>query len=171
MVDLIDENGRLFGLVNIIDLLVVLLVVAMVAAGFALVSGSSPDSDAEDAQPTTTVVFESQSVEPYVAAAIQNGSVGGPEVMAVRSKTVEPATVVVPDQNGQLHVRQHPRLKDVTLTLELNTTRKSTDMLFSDVIHSGSGPTVRKRPLRIGQQLRLDVGNVTLTGNVTSIGG
>ena len=172
MVDLIDENGRLFGLVNIIDLLVVLLVVAMVVAGFALVSGSGPDSDAEDVQRTTTVVtFESQTVEPYVAESIQNGSVGGSEVVAVRSKTVESATVVVPDQNGQLHVRQNPRLKDVTLRLELNTTQTPEGFVFSSERRTDRGYLVQKRALRIGQRLRLDIGDVTVKGNITSIDG
>lgn len=161
MVALIDEDGRLFGLVNIVDLLVVLIVVAMVAAGWALLSGNlGPEPATDNSQNTTTVVtFESQAVEPYVAEAIQNGSVGGSEVVAVRSKTVEPATVVVPDQNGQLHVRQHPRKKAVTLRLELDTERSET------------GPRFRDRPLQIGQRLRLSIGNVTVTGNVTNIGG
>jgi hypothetical protein len=38
---LIDERGRLFGRVNVIDALVVLLAVAVVAAGVALVAGGA----------------------------------------------------------------------------------------------------------------------------------
>ncbi|MFB6179948.1 MAG: DUF4330 family protein [Halorientalis sp.] len=178
MVDVIDEDGRLFGLVNIVDLLVVLVVVAMVAAGWTLLSGAGPTPKptpkpaANQAQNTSTVVtFEARQVEPYVATAIPNGTVGGPEVVAVRSKSVEPATVVVPDQNGQLHVREHPRLKTVRLELELNTTRTPTGLVYTDERQTGKGPVLRQYPLRIGDHIRFDIGNVTVTGNVTAIGG
>lgn len=44
---ILDDEGRLFGLVNIVDLLVILLVLAVVAAGAALLfSGSSDDTEA-----------------------------------------------------------------------------------------------------------------------------
>ncbi len=36
---IIDEDGRLFGLINIVDALVLLLVVAVVVAGVALLTG------------------------------------------------------------------------------------------------------------------------------------
>ena len=39
--ELIDERGRLFGRVNVVDALVVLLVAAVVVAGVALVAGGS----------------------------------------------------------------------------------------------------------------------------------
>jgi len=174
MVALIDEDGRLFGLVNIVDLLVVLVVVAMVAAGWALLSGGEPSvsQPADETENTTTVVtVEADQVQPYVAAAIPNGTVGGPEVVAVRSKTVEPATVFVPDQNGQLRVREHPRLKTVRLRLELNTTQTEHGVNFMDQRQTGNGPVVEERPLRIGAEYRLDISNVTVRGNVTGIEG
>lgn len=170
MVALIDEDGRLFGLVNIVDLLVVLVVIAMVAAGWALLAGGA-EPQADQTENTTTVVrVEATQLQPYVAEAVPNGSVGGREVVAVHSKTVEPATVFVPDQNGQLRVREHPRLKTVTLRVELNTTRTGNGLQFEDVEQTGSGPIVRERPLRIGSELRLDLGDVAIRGNVTEIG-
>ena len=172
MVGIIDEDGRLFGLVNVVDLLVVLVVVAMAAAGFALVTGSLGEEQQDTTTTTTTTVtFEAQQVEPYVATAIPNGSVDGPEVVAVHSKRVAPATVVVPDQNGQLRVRQHPRLKSVTLQLELNTTQTPNGLFYTDERQTGNGPVLRKGPVLIGEQVRLGIGDVTVTGNITAIDG
>ena len=42
----IDDEGRLFGTVNIIDALVVLFVLAVAVAGFALLSGGTPSEPA-----------------------------------------------------------------------------------------------------------------------------
>jgi len=50
---LIDEDGNLFGRVNVVDALVVLLVVAVVAAGAALVMGAGTGS--ADAGPLADV--------------------------------------------------------------------------------------------------------------------
>lgn len=51
---LIDEDGRLFDVVNIIDALVILFALAGAVAGVALVTGES--TSAEEA-PTQTVIF------------------------------------------------------------------------------------------------------------------
>lgn len=48
MVELLDERGRVFGLVNVVDLLVVLLAAILVAGGVAVIFGEptlSPDRD------------------------------------------------------------------------------------------------------------------------------
>ena len=73
---IIDEEGRLFGTVNIIDALVVLFVIAIAVAGVALVTGGSGDTDT-DAEPVTrTIVFQTTDQPEYVANAIQEGPVG-----------------------------------------------------------------------------------------------
>lgn len=50
--DFIDEKGRLFGVVNVVDALVVLVVLAMVVAGVALLTGGDDaDTAPEDPEP------------------------------------------------------------------------------------------------------------------------
>jgi hypothetical protein len=49
--ELLDEQGRLFGVVNIIDVLVVLVVLAVAAAGIALVFGSTESTADRPAGP------------------------------------------------------------------------------------------------------------------------
>lgn len=79
----IDENGFLFGVINIIDALVVLLVAAVVIAGVALVL---PGED--EPQETRTIVFESTQQPEYVIDAVEEGPVPTNEIEAVESKTV-----------------------------------------------------------------------------------
>jgi hypothetical protein len=81
---IIDEEGRLFGAVNIIDALVVLFVLAVVVAGVALVTGGG----SSDGTPTRTVVVDVGQQPGYVVDAIQEGPVGTSEVVAVENKTV-----------------------------------------------------------------------------------
>lgn len=68
--EIIDEKGRLFGVVNVVDALVVLLALAVVAAGVALVIGGQSASDtgaSDDSEPTQyatvsyTVPLESEA--------------------------------------------------------------------------------------------------------------
>ena len=152
--DLIDDKGRLFGTVNIIDALAVLFVLAVVAAGAAFVLGAD---DQQSNQQQTTVTYQITGVQPYVADAIPEGPVRTDAIAAVENKTVRPTEVVVQDDAGELHERPHPRKKTVTLRLTLNTTQTDDDIQFED------------EPLEVGRDLTLDFGPVTVDGNVTAL--
>ncbi len=157
--DLIDDKGRLFGTVNIIDAVVVLLVLAVVAAGAALVLGidDQPEQASTDQPETTTITFEVTGVQSYVADAIPEGPVQSDTIAGVENKSVRPTKVIVEDRNGELHERTHPKKKTVTLHVTLNTTTTENDTLFRD------------KPLEVGRQLTLDFGPVTVEGTVTSL--
>lgn len=81
--ELIDERGRLFGRVNVIDALVVLLAVAVVAAGLALVFGggggadpTAPPGEGDETPPDTTHATVDLGEHPsYVARLVQPGNV------------------------------------------------------------------------------------------------
>ncbi len=155
---LIDDKGRLFGTVNIIDALALLFVLAAVAAGTAFVLGADDKGEtAPTDQQTTTVTFQVTGVQPYVADAIPEGPIDSDRIAAVENKSVRPTEVVVTDQNGTLHERQHPRNKTVTLRVSLNTS-----------IASGE-PQFDQEPLEVGRRLTLDFGPVTVEGAVTKI--
>jgi len=70
---LVDEEGNLFGVVNVVDALVVLLVVAVVAAGVALVN---PFASTEEATRYATVDLGEQ--RPFVAELVSEGDVLSP---------------------------------------------------------------------------------------------
>lgn len=71
--ELLDEDGNLFGVVNIIDALAVLLVLAVVAAGAALVFGGG--SDEGPAMNSTHVTLDLGQQPTYIASEINAGDV------------------------------------------------------------------------------------------------
>jgi hypothetical protein len=80
--EVIDERGRLFGRVNVIDALVVLLAVAVVAAGLALVFGgggtgpAAPGGGNDPATSNTTHATVDLGPQPrYVARLVEPGNV------------------------------------------------------------------------------------------------
>ena len=62
---IIDEKGRLFGKINLIDLLVIVLVIAIIAAvGWKLVGKKAAASVSDNTHEMTfTVLFEDQPAE------------------------------------------------------------------------------------------------------------
>lgn len=69
--ELIDERGRLFGRVNVVDALVVVLALALVVAGIAVVTSAPADQD--DRTRYATVALAEQP--PEVAALVEAGAV------------------------------------------------------------------------------------------------
>jgi hypothetical protein len=67
--EIIDEEGRLFGAVNVVDALVVLLVLAVGLAGFTLVAGGGPSGPME----TRYATLDLGSQPAYVAEQIDVG--------------------------------------------------------------------------------------------------
>jgi hypothetical protein len=151
---LIDDKGRLFGKLNVIDAFVLLLVLAVVGLGgtFALGGGSDTASDR-----TATVKIQMIEVQPYVVDAIPTGPVDSGGVVAVPNKSVGPAIVTVSTANGTLRQREHPRKRTVELTVELNVTATKEDLQFDG------------QPVEIGQRITLDLGPVTVEGVITAV--
>ena len=132
---IIDDEGRLFGAVNIIDALVVLLVLAVVVAGVALVTGGGSTGE----RPTRTVVVDVGQQPDYVVDAIEEGSVGTSEVVAVENKTA-----IGDDGNDRLRL---------TVTLAVT---KNADGL----------PTFAEERLYVGRQIQLDLSTTIVSGTV-----
>ena len=97
--NLIDEDGNLFGKVNIIDVLVVMVLAAILIAGLSLdLSAEETDSPASsEATPTpagnpgeateTTIVFRATEQPDFVVNSIEPGSVSGPAIVAIDDVT------------------------------------------------------------------------------------
>ena len=155
MVEFIDDQGNLFGRVNVVDALVVLLVLAVVVAGIALVLGGSGPSGGAQAGSNETVVyvdFRSDPVEPYVADAVPEGSIETANASRLENRSVTPADVVTQNESGALAVRQHPTHRTVTFRVGLYVTRDGDEYLYNGA------------PLEVGTTLTLDVGPTTVPG-------
>lgn len=75
--EVIDDEGRLFGVVNVVDAVAVLLVVAVVVAGVSLVlgGGGDPATDPPPELENRTVSLAFGQVSPQVATVVEPGVV------------------------------------------------------------------------------------------------
>lgn len=166
ILDLLDDRGRLFGLVNVVDALVVLLVAAVVVAGVAFVLQPAPEppEPSESPEPPETtpiqVTLQMTDVQPYLSDAIREGmsaSDGNQTIATITEVERSPSTLIVTDQNGQVLVREHPTREDLSIVARIETHE------------TAGGFTFKEEPVEIGSTITLDLGNVTIDGTVTAL--
>ncbi|MEF8820521.1 MAG: DUF4330 family protein [Haloferacaceae archaeon] len=148
---LLDEQGRLFGVVNVVDLLAVLLALAVVVAGVAVVL--QPDGSSESPELVTRhVTLDLGSQPEYVTERISAGDVAplgdGPGNLTVTD------VFVTPGGGGGSSVTVRARVRG---QLEENT--------------EGESPTVRLAggPLVLGRQLSVATSEYRVGGVVTAV--
>jgi len=119
---LIDGKGRLFGKVNIIDLLIVLLIISIVGGAYRVFFGGRSKQVVETSK--VTYDFEITNVNMEFVDAINPGdpirdSVRGNEIGTVVSKTSRNATMLNEDLiNGKYVIADVPDMYDVIITIE-----------------------------------------------------
>lgn len=146
--DIIDEEGRLFGLVNVVDALVVLLAAGVVVAGVALVNPFGPEEEEEGATRFATVEFGPQPA--YVADEVSVGD-------------------AVPDPEGNLTLTDVYRAPAdggkvaVTARVRLEGAMVPNERLGREVF------SFRGTHLRPGDELSISTADFGVTGQVTSV--
>lgn len=143
----IDEEGRLFGRVNVIDALVVLLGLAVIVAGLALIAGGGNDVPDEKLQWNATLALGAVPAES--AGLVENGTA------EFAGENVSITDVYrAPGPNGS------------TIVLaKIAAAGERTDRGF--VVGDAGGGTV----LRVGERGRLETKRYTLPATVRSVGG
>jgi hypothetical protein len=119
---LIDEKGRIFSKVNIVDLIVLVVIIALVAAVAVKFAGSrsSDDSTAvstEEQYCYATIVarLQPEEVGEYLEVGdhlVANGNYTDAEIVDVK---IEPAAYVGVNSDGLTVQSQHPIWKDITV--------------------------------------------------------
>lgn len=106
-----------------------------------------------------TLTLVREGIQPVKAAAVSKGLVESHQGATARvtDYTAAPASVVVPTDEGDLVTVDHPRQKDVRLTLSATAFRRNGDLSFHG------------RPLSLGGVVRLEFENVTIDATVTEI--
>jgi hypothetical protein len=143
---LLDDEGRLFGLVNVIDVLVVLLFLAVVVAGVTLLLPGGGEAD------TRYATIDLGEQPEYVAERISPGDEWDPDGTA-HSLTI--TDVYRFDVDGSTNV---------TIRAEINGTR-------IEPADAGDAPTLEFRGdrLRLGRTLGIDTGEYSADGQVTRV--
>ncbi|PCR90461.1 DUF4330 family protein [Natrinema ejinorense] len=118
-------------------------------------------TDQESGESTTVdAEIELENIQPAVADEFSSGmteTVRGETLVTIQSVDTEAADVVLESESGEIYLREHPKNKDVTLSVELQTRRTDTGVRF----HGDS--------LRTGDRVVLDFGTTTVSGTVTQI--
>ena len=142
--ELIDDDGRLFGAVNVIDALVVLVVVAVVVAGaaFVLSDDPAPSPDTE----TTYATLDLGVQESYIVDAIEEGDSYEPD----SSSTLRVTDVHLTPQDGNARV-----VLRVALDGQLNDQ--------DSLVYAGAPP-------RLGRSLTLETNRYTVNGQIREVG-
>jgi guanyl-specific ribonuclease Sa len=151
---LIDNEGRLFGLVNIVDILVVLLVLAVGVAGFALVTGGSAGE-----QETRFVTVDLGSQPGYIAEQITVGDewdVQGSDSFTITDVYRAPAI----DAENDTQVLLRAQINGTPLG---NTQDVTAEQQLQPISFNGG-------PLRFGDQLKIQTNKYRVAGTVTAIG-
>ncbi len=110
---------------------------------------------------TTAATVVLRGADPAFVDGVETGAVerrGETVTARVTDKRVEPATVVLTSESGNIYEREHPRNVDVTLTVELRTRQTDAGLRF------------HTRALREGTELALDLGSARINGTVTDLG-
>jgi hypothetical protein len=143
-VEILDSDGRLFGVVNVVDLLVVLLVLAVVAAGVAFVLGGD---DGEEPATTETryATVDVGTVPSYVANLVAEGD----SVGFGGGDSLEVTDVYVTDEDGGKHVLVRVRLESQVAP-------------GSDFEFDGGPP-------RVGRTLKLQTDRYSASGQITAV--
>ncbi|WP_459191159.1 DUF4330 family protein [Halosimplex sp. J119] len=137
---IIDEDGRLFGTINVVDALAVLLVLAVAAAGIALVAGGSGEEE------TRHVTLDLGPQQEYVLEQLDPGDTASLES--------EPGNMTITDTHftpGEDNPQAYARVEvDGTLT--------------------DDGFTYGGETLRLGRTLRFETDEYVVNGTIQSVG-
>lgn len=156
---IINEKGKLFGIVNIIDLIVILLIGLLIIGGI-LRMRQRPTSTTEAKKAEITVEVpdvRTPSVEGLVIGDPVYHYDKGELLGTIVDKKVEPYKEPVESGDGKWVLAEIPEKYVVTLTVEANVRENS------DVVIAGG------EQIRIGTQFRLKNRNVAVMGTILGV--
>ena len=141
--DVIDDDGNLFGAVNVVDALVVLVVLAVVVAGAALVFSDDPAPEPD--VDTTYATLDMGTQPAYIVDALNEGDTYSPD---------DTSTATITD----VHVT--PRGDDIGVTLRVALEGEA----------SGDTITYANAPPRLGRTLAIETAQYEIDGQIRAVG-
>ena len=143
--ELIDDDGRLFGAVNVVDALVVLLLVAVVVASAAFVFSDSPEPAPPESE-TTYATLDLGVQESYMVEAIAEGDTYEPD----GTSTIRVTDIHLTPQDGNVGVTLR-----VALDGEVNDQ--------GSLVYAGAPP-------RLGRSLTIATDRYEVSGQIRDVG-
>lgn len=156
--ELIDEDGQLFGVINVIDALVGLLIISVLVAGIALVGPFSGGDNTE----TRYVTIDAGTQPEYIATQITEGDQWTPEGSAT-TLTVEEAFISPQVESDQAGNRRVIIRAAVNGTLIESTAQIDESQLDNTPIQFAG------EPLRFGRTFTIETNQYVIEGTVTDV--
>lgn len=141
--ELIDDDGNLFGAVNVVDALVVLLVLAVVVAGAALVLSDDPAPEPDT--DTTYATLDMGSQPAYLVEAINEGDTYAPD---------DTSAITITD----VHLTPRGNDTGVILRVELQGETDNGDIAYANA------------PPRLGRTLAIETNRYEVSGQIRAVG-
>jgi hypothetical protein len=157
---LVDEKGRIFGVINIIDLCILVIVVLIVGLVGSKMLGKNI-GPAGSANKDVIVEVKCTLAPQAEADALHKGDkmVSGTSFVdaTIQSVTSVPADFGVPTSDGRMVLTKHPLLKDIYVTFKMSGDEKAA------ILKLGS------QEIRIGGKYTLKTSTVEIDGTVDKI--
>ncbi|EMA61304.1 hypothetical protein C470_07259 [Halorubrum distributum JCM 13561] len=144
--ELIDDEGRLFGRVNVIDALVVLLIAAVVVAGAAFVFADDPEPAPTPETDTTYATLDVGTVSPYIVDTIEEGDTFSPDGASTL------------------------RITDVHLTPQGEDTRVVLRVALEGELNGQESLIYGGAPPRLGRALDITTDRYQISGQLRAVG-
>lgn len=162
---LIDEKGRLFGKLNLIDLLVVLLVIVVIAAVVWKIGGPKIEQTIQSVAPAPRMEYEvicanvSNDVCNYALTMVGDQLMASGEMLDGKIVNVEtePNYIVTTDAAGNPVNAPNPKAKDLRFTIECAVSQ-------ADYAY-----VVGTQEIRVGKSHIVKTVNLEINGTITRI--
>lgn len=126
MKKIVDDKGRLFGKVNVVDMLVIAVIVAVLGAVIYRVTSSAMNADGTnivtDPQTDVYISLYANSVVPEVAEALKVGDklVNGGKFIDAEIVSIEttPAAYITTNSDGEPLQMEHPMWNDIYVVVK-----------------------------------------------------
>jgi uncharacterized Zn-binding protein involved in type VI secretion len=142
---LIDDEGNLFGVINVVDALVLLLVVAVLVAGVGLVLGGGNDTEPAPEMATNFVTLDMGTQPDYIVAALNEGDTYAP----TEASNLTITDIYLAPQSDQTRVVARARLEG---------------QMRNDTLDYANAPP------RLGRVLEINTDRYNVTGQISAVG-
>ena len=161
---LINEKGKRFGVINVVDLLVLLAVIA-VAAGVGYKLFAPQIAEAAAKQVDMTMIVRVRGATPFLVEEVERNSQVGKQIVSGNSYTsavitemqIEPYDQQVTTADGRIVTTRDPDKRDLVFTIE------------TTVPEGTASPSIGTQEVRAGRTFIVKTNDFETTGNIDSV--
>ena len=161
---IINEKGKLFGVINVVDLLVLLAVIAVViGVGYKLFAPQIADATATQVPMTVTVRV--RGATPFLVEEVQRNSQVGKQIVSGNSYT----NAVITDMQIEDYVQQ-VTTADGSIVNALDPSKKDLVFTIETTVPEGTAaPSIGTQEVRAGRTFIVKTNDFETTGNIDMV--